>query len=66
MSLCIHLSLKWNKKTLSAISTLWFNPGDREGHMHFCEQKDIKDTIMWVVPNYFFASKWLRFVSEDS
>lgn len=60
MSPCIYSLLK---KTLHVVSILWFNLGDREGHEHFCEQKkDIKDTIMWVVPNYFFASKCLHFV----
>lgn len=31
------------KKPLDVIPILWFNLGDREGHVHFCEQKkDIK------------------------
>lgn len=38
--------------TLHTVSILGLNLGDR-GHVHFCEQNDIKDIIMWVVPNYF-------------
>lgn len=39
--------------TLHTVSISGFNLGGREGHVHFCEQKDIKGIIMWVVPNYF-------------
>lgn len=31
--------------TLHTVSILGFNLGDREGHVHFCERKDIKDII---------------------
>lgn len=57
---CIGVSVYTHYKTpttLHTVSILGFNLGDREGHVDFCEQKDIKDIIMWVVPNYFSSKQ---------
>lgn len=46
VSAYIHYKTHTTLHTVSILGfNLGFNLGDREGHVHFCEQKEIKDII---------------------